>query len=207
MNDPIMQGLNDKGKHQAKQLYNKTLSGTKFDKVFASQKIRAIMTAELSTGVPRDNIVQSANLNERNFGSYEGTSLIKYKEEAAARGLKEMDYVFYSPENCETLCSVQERLLKFVYEELLPAAKPHVNIFAGCHTYNVRELLRFMRDSLDCDFDAFLKPGQNLIGPVPNTSLSVFKMWHENGQITGVECHKLFDVTHITSENTSYRSD
>lgn len=195
--DPIECALNEKGKEQCRRLHTQTLADINFDMIFASKKYRAIQTAELSSGVPQSQIITTSNLNERCFGVYEGRDVTAFKDEAAAQGLKGMDYMYFTPEGGESVCQVQERCYRFFQEDLLPQVKPHMNILVACHTYNVREIVRYMRDAMGCEFDKFLRPNQPLIGPVPNTSLTVFKVWYDHSTIKGVECVKLYDTAHL----------
>lgn len=70
--------LSKHGRQQAK-LLGKLLPG-KLDVVLSSDLSRALQTAELSTGLPRENISITPHLREIGFGNWEGMSPEEVKE-------------------------------------------------------------------------------------------------------------------------------
>ncbi len=66
--------LNERGRQQALRA-KEELSGILFDRVYSSPLIRAVETAVLATGRPREEIILEERLKEISFGVLEGTVL------------------------------------------------------------------------------------------------------------------------------------
>lgn len=145
----IMQGhkdlpLNDNGISQAQERA-KNFAEIKFNRVFASDLMRASKTAELLVAEKNLAVAATKLLREMTFGPYEGYKVKKFREElcdqlAEANKLKgEARLKYRLAKEIETLEEAAQRALRFLRETAL--AYPGETILAVSHGGIIRSLL------------------------------------------------------------------
>lgn len=128
----LMQGrsdapLNDTGRQQAASAAEK-LKGISFDAVYSSPLTRAVDTAVIMTGIPKEQIITDSRIIEVDFGQYE---MKKY----TALGLRMWSFwlfptVFPAPDSVETIAHMKKRAHSFL-DDL--SSKDYENVLISCH--------------------------------------------------------------------------
>lgn len=141
----LMQGLtdeplNDTGRSQAEAV-GKLIDGVKFDAVYASPLDRAIETASIISGTPRENIIVEPRIIEVDFGKYECR---KY----TFLGLVMTAYwalpeVFRAPKTVEPVSSMVSRSSSFLKEL---EEKDYENVLIVCHGGIIRAICGYLED-------------------------------------------------------------
>ena len=162
--------LNETGIAQAKAA-RETIGDVKFDAVYASPLDRAIQTASIIGGVPRDEVIVDSRIIEVDFGKYE---LCKY----SLLGPKMWLYwgfpeVMPAPKSVEPVSSMVARSRDFLQEI---EQKGFENVLVVCHGGIIRVLSGYLMD----------RPNGIYWRPKPhNCEIRIFEV--ENGQ------HRLLD--------------
>lgn len=138
--------LNEHGREQARQ----TAAGLKrqgivFDAVYASPLLRAVETAEILSGFPRERIKTDERIIEFAFGAAEGTTFDERKGRAELAGFNAF---FDSPENyvaqggAESIECVLERTRDFWENEIRKLENEKVqNVLVATHGGTLQTLL------------------------------------------------------------------
>ena len=132
--------LSDKGKSQAQLLGKRfLLQGIKFHKIYSSPLLRSIDTARLvgeQIGYPGKELIISDDLIELSQGDWEGQPRTEiYTPETLAR--INADNWNFTPPKGESQIAVEQRMLRFVKNELLPLDQPNKNIICCIFTHGV----------------------------------------------------------------------
>jgi len=114
-------GLNNEGKSQVKRLY-KRFDKFRFDKVYCSNRKRAIQTARIL--FKREKIIQHQGLREINFGVFEG---LRYEE------------------IMQKYAHVYEKWLKDSFKNNIPGAEP-MNVFKRRVEGAIKRIVRSNHD-------------------------------------------------------------
>ena len=142
----MMQGrsdipLNEKGRSQAKSMHEK-LGQIEFDAVYSSPLCRAIETATILSGVPKDRIIIDDRIIEANFGKYEKR---KYNKVGIPMTLYwAFPEVFPAPKSAETTGEMIERIRSF-FTEL--EQKNYENVLITCHGGIIRVIRGYLEDA------------------------------------------------------------
>ena len=145
----LMQGrtdepLNETGIAQAKRMRERLLAAEPdlaFDAVYASPLDRAIETASILGGCPREEIRIDERVIETNFGRYE---LRPYSGMGPAMSLYwALPEIFPAPATVETIRSMKERTQSFLREL---EAKEYGKVLVVCHGGILRVLSGYMED-------------------------------------------------------------
>ena len=137
--------LNETGIAQAREA-RAAIDVMVFDAVYSSPLDRAITTASIIGGVPRDQVIIDERIIETDFGKY---NLKPY----AGMGLKMTLYwvfpeVFPAPESVETIESMVSRSRSFI-EDLCKEGreKGYENVLVACHGGIIRALCGVLEDA------------------------------------------------------------
>ena len=145
----LMQGrldepLNETGIRQAEQMRKQILEkypDIRFDAVYSSPLNRAVTTASIIGGVPRESVIQDERILEADFGRYErkyyyllGPSMTLYWA---------LPEVFPAPKTVESISSMVGRSRDFLQEL---ESKDYENVLAVCHGGILRALCGYMED-------------------------------------------------------------
>ena len=135
----LMQGrinapLNETGRQQAREARER-LGDFKFDAVYASPLDRAVETASIIGGVPREEVIIDPRIIEVDFGKYESKPY-------AFMGFPMQFYwtfpeVFRCPKSVETIPSMVARSREFLAEL---ETKDYENVLIVCHGGIIRAL-------------------------------------------------------------------
>ena len=128
----LMQGrtdapLNERGKQQAAEAAEQ-LKGIRFDAVYASPLQRAVDTAHIMTGVPKDQIITDERIIEVDFGRYE-------KRKYTALGLRMWSFwllptIFSEPDTVESIAHMKKRAHSFLNDL---SKNDYQNVLISCH--------------------------------------------------------------------------
>lgn len=134
MQGNIEEPLNDTGRAQAKEA-SKQLEGIKFDKVISSPLSRAVDTAAILSGWPKESIETDPRITEVDFGKYE-------RRKYYLLGLWMTMYwalpeVIPAPKSVEPISSMVARSTSFI-EDL--KKKDYENVLVVCHGGIIRAL-------------------------------------------------------------------
>ena len=77
--------LTETGKRQC-ELVKEKLSRVKFDTVISSPLERAVSSAQIIAGIPRNYIITNEALKEINFGAWEGLSFVRQNRNIQQKG-------------------------------------------------------------------------------------------------------------------------
>ncbi len=135
--------LTELGIQQAKEL-GERLKGVQFDAIFSSDLGRAKHTAELAKLDREMAVLTTEMIRERNFGSLEGVSIEKHREEARElieeyEKLSEEEKFNTSLADMETMEAATSRLIRFLRETAV--AYPGKTILVVVHGTIIRGLL------------------------------------------------------------------
>lgn len=135
----LMQGLTDEplnetGRNQAGLAHEK-VKDIKFDAVFASPLDRAIETASIIAGIPRNQVITDKRIIEVDFGKYEKKSYFKLGP--AMTLYWALPEVFPCPESVENISSMVKRSEDFLSEL---TTKDYENVLIVCHGGIIRAL-------------------------------------------------------------------
>ena len=110
--------LSANGKLQA-EYWEKKLASLSFSHVYSSDLARALYTAQIVSGLPRQKIIVSEKLREINLGSWDGKSVSEirahYPKEWEKRG---EDLAHYKVGSGESFFELQKRVLPY-FEEIV----------------------------------------------------------------------------------------
>lgn len=146
--EQVLQGrsnteLNETGKEEARKAgeYFHT-NRIAFSRCYSSPLKRAVETAELATGLNKEQIITDDLLLEMDYGPYEGTSLKNPPREIITFF---SDFVHNpAPEGMESLSAVTERLGRFL-EQL--NYNPSENILISTHAIAMKGALEYLTPS------------------------------------------------------------
>lgn len=141
----LMQGLtdeplNEKGLAQAAAMREK-IGDVRFDAVYASPLIRAVMTGAIIGGVDPAEVIRDPRIIEADFGVYE-------KRKYYLLGPKMTLYwalpeIFPAPRSVETVASLRERSASFLREL---EKKDYGTVLIACHGGIMRALSGYLED-------------------------------------------------------------
>lgn len=141
----LMQGLTDEplnetGIEQAKK-GRTNIGDVKFDAVYASPLGRAITTASIIGGVPKEDVIVDERIIEVDFGKYE-------QKPYAAMGIAMTLYwalpeIFPAPKTVEPISSMVARSQSFLREL---EQKDYENVLIVCHGGIIRALCGYLGD-------------------------------------------------------------
>ena len=132
--------LNDDGMREAREEGSLVRSAElTFTKIYCSPLIRALVTCELVTGVPRNQFMIDVRLSEIAYGPYEGKS-IGDSDEGMWAFLRD-PYRADPPAGVESLQAVEKRMKSAVSDILSEAAEDDV-ILIGSHGIALSSLFR-----------------------------------------------------------------
>ncbi len=144
--DNLMQGrvnepLNDHGREQAKAMADK-LKGIHFDRIFVSPLDRAQETAEIISGLKREEMTVEPRIIETDFGKYEKADY--YKMGVPMTLYWALPEVFPAPKTVESVKSMVKRSHGFL-KELEDA--DYDNVLIVCHGGIIRALRGYLEHS------------------------------------------------------------
>ncbi|MCP4119929.1 MAG: alpha-ribazole phosphatase [Desulfobacteraceae bacterium] len=123
-------GLSRAGLDQA-NFWQKYFSGIHLDRVFSSPLSRAVHTAEIVSGLARDQITLMEELKEINLGEWDGKTFQKIKEQFPGQWEKRgNDLTGYRPPRGESFSDLSKRILP-VFRGI--SAGPTGNILIVAH--------------------------------------------------------------------------
>jgi broad specificity phosphatase PhoE len=166
-----------------------------YDLVFSSDLSRALDTCKLIVD-NRKQIITDLNLRERSFGPFEGKTLDQLKQFAAKEGFPSSKLSEFTPIGGESLPQVNQRVKNFLNDRLLKSVSIGSHVLVVSHGGVIREMMRYFRDELKCDFK-----DKSPLTITPNTSVNQFKLFHNNIKLISVECLKLHDISHLSGQN------
>ncbi len=165
--------LIEEGRRQAEEA-RETFTGTPFDVVVTSPLVRAVETAEIVTGWPRERFVVDEGCVERMFGRMEGLHPWEVRERHPEVRYLHVGDVGYSlnPPGGESFPALHERAAAFLQRTLRRFACRRVLVFS--HQNFLQQLHGVIRkhdpmesltlDLLNCELNAFLLgPGGELL--------------------------------------------
>ena len=122
--------LIEEGRRQAKEA-NEAFDGTAFDVVISSPLSRALETAEIITGVSREEIVIEEGCIERSFGEMEGLTSAQVRERLPEVRYVQIGHVGYSlnPPGGESFEQLHERAREFLRRTLEAHGGKNVLLF------------------------------------------------------------------------------
>ncbi len=141
----LMQGrtdepLNETGIAQA-QAARKAIGDMVFDAVYASPLDRAITTASIIGGIPKDQVIIDPRLIETDFGNYECAN---YNHLGPSMSLYwALPEIFPAPKSVETIASMTARSRSFL-QQLEQA--DYDNVLVSCHGGIIRALSGYLAD-------------------------------------------------------------
>lgn len=141
----LMQGLTDEplnetGIRQARNA-RAQIGDIHFDAVFASPLDRAITTAGIIGGVPKEEVIVDPRIIEVDFGKYECR---KYTRLGIPMTLYwALPEVFPTPKTVETVSSMVKRSSEFLREI---EGKDYENVLITCHGGIIRALCGYLED-------------------------------------------------------------
>ena len=142
--------LNDTGRQQAKEAFDRLNAlGISFDKVISSPLCRAVETAHIISGFPKEKIILDDRIKEMSFGKLEGMKFEHIKEEYG--GLFENPAIYIPKMEEEPYGDLMERTALFI-EDLKKAKSDCGNILIQTHGACMRALLTNLRKSRLEDF-------------------------------------------------------
>jgi broad specificity phosphatase PhoE len=156
--------LIEEGRAQAREASTR-FAGTRLDGVVSSPLVRAIETAELVTGWPRDRIKVDEGCTERSFGRMEGIDPREVPERFPHVKYLRMEHVAYSlnPPGGESFDALHGRARRFLDELLRRHHGAWVAVFS--HQNFLQQLHGVLRgqdpyhaleaDILNCELNAF----------------------------------------------------
>lgn len=141
----LMQGridepLNENGIRQAENAHD-LIGNVKFDAVYASPLDRAIQTASIIGGVPKEDIIVDERIIETDFGKYEKAPYAKMGFKMTA--FWALPEVFKNPEGVESIDSMVLRSHSFLKEL---EEKDYENVLIVCHGGIIRALCGYLED-------------------------------------------------------------
>ena len=145
----LMQGrvnepLNEAGIRQAEQMREKILQkypGLLFDAVYSSPLDRAVTTASIIGGIPRESVILDDRILETDFGKYERKNY--YLLGPAMTLYWALPEVFPAPKTVESVSSMVSRSRDFLQEI---EKKDYQNVLVTCHGGILRALCGYMED-------------------------------------------------------------
>ncbi len=166
-----------------------------YDLVFSSDLSRALDTCKLIVDSQKQ-IITDLNLRERSFGPFEGKTLDQLKQLAAKEGFSSSKLSEFTPIGGESLPQVNQRVKHFLNNRLLKSVSIGSRVLVVSHGGVIREMMRYFRDDLKCDFK-----DKSPLTITSNTSVNEFKLFHNNIKLISVECLKLHDISHLSGES------
>ena len=145
----LMQGrvnepLNEAGIRQAEQMREKILQkypGLLFDAVYSSPLDRAVTTASIIGGIPRESVILDDRILETDFGKYERKNY--YLLGPVMTLYWALPEVFPAPKTVESVSSMVSRSRDFLQEI---EKKDYQNVLVTCHGGILRALCGYMED-------------------------------------------------------------
>jgi 2,3-bisphosphoglycerate-dependent phosphoglycerate mutase len=141
--------LNEQGRADAKTTAE-ALKDIQIDQAFVSKLKRAQQTLEIilneigQTDVPT---LQTAALNERDYGIYTGKNKWEVKEEVGEEEFQNIRRGWEHPiPEGETMKKVYERVVPFYENEVLPLLKAGKNVILAAHGNSLRALVKYLED-------------------------------------------------------------
>jgi 2,3-bisphosphoglycerate-dependent phosphoglycerate mutase len=141
--------LNEQGRADAKTTAE-ALKDIQIDQAFVSKLKRAQQTLEIilneigQTDVPT---LQTAALNERDYGIYTGKNKWEVKEEVGEEEFQNIRRGWEHPiPEGETMKKVYERVVPFYENEVLPLLKAGENVILAAHGNSLRALVKYLED-------------------------------------------------------------
>jgi 2,3-bisphosphoglycerate-dependent phosphoglycerate mutase len=141
--------LNEEGRNDAIRTAE-ALKDIKLDQAFTSKLKRAQQTLEIvlkeiaQTDVPT---IQTAALNERNYGVYTGKNKWEVKEEVGEEEFQNIRRGWEHPiPEGETMKKVYERVVPFYEKEVLPLLKEGKNVILAAHGNSLRALVKYLEN-------------------------------------------------------------
>lgn len=144
--------LSEKGISNAEALRER-LKDIKFYEVYTSPVGRAMSTAQIISGLKKDEIIPDENLREINLGSWEG----KLVKEVEALYPEEYRTFWHNPhlykrEGSESYCDVQKRALITVKNVVKEHGKTNRNILFVTHTITLKTIMAYFENRDIRDF-------------------------------------------------------
>lgn len=137
--------LNPRGIAQAKSTAN-LLGDTQFQKAYTSNLLRAKQTLfylQNERHAADIEVISSSELNERNYGDFEGKSKTELTAIFGADVLNKLRHSWdYPVPNGESLKDVYNRVVPFYEANILPDLKRHCNILVVAHNNTNRALIK-----------------------------------------------------------------
>ena len=141
--------LSKRGEYQASLLGERFVNnGIAFDEIYSSTAVRTIKTAQIvaeKLGYSLDNIVRSPQLLELDQGDYEGKSRIETYTPEVLQAIN-LDNWNFTPPHGESQKVVEERMLAWVGDVLLPRYEMDLTVAVFSHGVAIRCLLRGIMD-------------------------------------------------------------
>lgn len=138
--------LNERGRQQALRA-KEELSGILFDRVYSSPLIRAVETAVLATGRPREEIILEERLKEISFGVLEGTVLDEMKPPYDNFFKDPLRYA--TPEGGESLLELSARTWSFLSE--IRGTLPGKKVLLVSHGAAIHSMIyQIRKEKIDC---------------------------------------------------------
>ncbi|MEE0955771.1 MAG: histidine phosphatase family protein [Eubacterium sp.] len=114
--------------------------GVKFDCVYCSPQGRALQTAELASGFPRQNMILDPRLMEMNYGNLEGRLHVEMNPVKFRTLMEDAGNFVPDDPNAESVNDVVARIGGFMKD--LAADPPKAeNVLVSCHGGTVRAML------------------------------------------------------------------
>jgi len=139
--------LTNDGKQAAMQ-FRDDIGGHKYDAIFVSDLERCQTTTELVIGHshPRDSWTLSEELRERSGGTLEGMTYQDIRKEFAPKHYKlwEREY-FEAPPQGESFRDVEDRVLPFFREYVVPLVNDGKNVWVCSHTVPMKILIGYLK--------------------------------------------------------------
>lgn len=165
------------------------------------------------------SIREDARLRARNFGALEGKPVDRLLFEALGQGAGKT-VTDFTPEGAESSMQVQERVLDFFHNRLLPevvhitggtlaegASREAVNVLIVTHAVVISELLAYFASFTPKLATTAIKSGETQ--RTPNTSVSTFVVHYEmpealerkTAKLVATECYQSHGTEHLLTSD------
>lgn len=139
--------LSDEGIAQCK-VAAETLRNYTFDAIFTSDLNRCIDSTQLCTAgrYPRDTWHIAEELRERSGGTYEGLRYTEIRKLLAPKQYKlwQRDY-FESPPMGESMKDVEDRVVPYLKEHVLPLVNDNKNVLVVSHEVTIMVIIGYIK--------------------------------------------------------------
>jgi len=172
--------LSPKGHEEAKKA-GEALKDIRFDVAYVSALTRAKQTwTEIAQVLGLHNIptIESAALNERDYGDFTGKNKWEVKKEVGEEEFQKLRRSWdYPPPHGESLKMVYERVIPYYEAEIKSKLKEEKNVLVAAHGNSLRALIKHLENVSDEDIPKLeLATGQ----------IYIYTM-DKDGKITGKE--------------------